>query len=88
MASVQVDASGQMAIVASASLALDHVTLFGPGEKGEVLLLAPQASTDWFSIVDALGFTINTYTMRISITTEKVDATRSTLGRDRPSSKQ
>ena len=39
MASVQVDSFDQTALVASASLASDHVRLFGSGEKDEVPVL-------------------------------------------------
>ena len=74
MASVQLNSSDQTALIASASLASDNVSLFEPGEKGETPILAPKKSTDWKSIVDALGFTINT--MRISVTKERVEAMR------------
>ena len=66
MANVQVDSFDQTALVASAFLASDHLRLFGSGEKYEVPILAPKKSTVWNAIVDALGFTINTHTMRIS----------------------
>ena len=88
MASVQVDSFDQTALVASSSLASDHVRLFGSGEKDEVPILAPNKSTEWNSIVDALGFTINTHTMWISIIKERVDAIRDTLEQDWPRSKQ
>ena len=51
-------------------------------------ILAPAKSTDWNSIVDALGFTINTHTMRISIAKERVNAIRDTLDKDWPRPKQ
>ena len=86
MASVQVDSFDQTALVASASLASDHVRLFRSGEEDEVSILAPKKSTGWNSIVDALGFTINMHTMRISITKERVDAIRGTLEQDWPRS--
>ena len=88
MASVQLDSFDQTALVSSVSLASDHVRLFGSGERDEVPILAPKKTTDWNSIVDALGFTINTHTMRISITKERVDAIRDTLEQDWPRSKQ
>ena len=88
MASVQVDSFDRTALVASTSLASDHMRPFGSGENDEVPILAPKKSTDWNSIVDALGFTINTHTMRISITNERVDAIRDTLEQDWPRSKQ
>ena len=42
---------------------------FGPGEP----ILAPKKSTDWGSTFDALGFTINSRTMRISSPREKAN---------------
>ena len=42
VASVQVDSFDQTALVASASLASDHLRLFGSGEKNEVPILAPK----------------------------------------------
>ena len=77
-----------MALIASASLASDHVRLFGSGEKDEVPILAPKKGINWNSIADALGFTVNTHTMRISITNKRVDAIRDTLEQDWPRSKQ
>ena len=88
MASLQVESFNQTALAASASLASDHVRLFGSGEKDEVHILAPNKSTDYNSIVNALGFTINTHTVRISITKERVDDIRHTLEQDWPRSKQ
>ena len=87
MASVQLNASDQTALIASASLASDNVRLFGPGEKGETPILAPKKSTNWNSTVDALGFTINTHTMRISVTKERIEAIRLLLELEWPSSK-
>ena len=46
MARVQADPTDQSALVASASLASDHIRLFGPGEAGATPILAPQKSTD------------------------------------------
>ena len=45
--------------------------LFGPGAEGVSPILAPEKSTDWDSTIDALGFTINSHTMRISFPREK-----------------
>ena len=59
------------ALTASASLASDHVRLFGPGQTGATPIPAPKKSTDWNTTIDALGFTINSHTMRISLTREK-----------------
>ena len=46
MARVQADPRDQSALVASASLASDHIRLFGPGEAGATPILAPKTSTD------------------------------------------
>ena len=87
MASVQRNASDQTALIALASLTSDNVRLFGPGEKGETPILAPKKSTDWNSTVDALGFTINTHNMQISVTKETVEAIRCILDLVWPSSR-
>ena len=62
------------ALTASASLASDHVRLFGPGETGATPILTPKKNTYWNSTIDALGFTINSHTIRISLTREKNEA--------------
>ena len=63
------------ALIASASLASDHVRLLGPEEEGGVTpISAPKKSTDLDATIDALGFTINSHTMRISFPREKPDA--------------
>ena len=71
-------------IIASASLASDHIRLFGPGEAGATPILAPKKSTDWDTIVDLLGFTVNTHTLRISVTEGKIAAIRLTLEQEWP----
>ena len=53
------------ALIASASFH-DHVRLFGQGKEGVTPILAPNKSTEWDATIDALGFTINSHTMRIS----------------------
>ena len=82
---VQQDPSDQTALIASASLASDHVRLFGPGEEGKIPIISPKKNTNWDTTVDALGFTINISTMRILITQEKVAALIDLLGREWPS---
>ena len=62
------------ALIALASLALDHVRLFGHGEEGVTPVLAPKKSTDWDTTINALGFTIYSHTIRILFPREKVDA--------------
>ena len=59
------------ALTALASLASDHVRLFRPGETGIMPILAPKNSTDWDPTIDALGFIINSHTMRTSFDTRK-----------------
>ena len=76
MARVQADPTDQPALVASASLASDHIRLFGPGEAGAIPILAPQKSTDWDTTVDLPGFTVNTHTLLISVTEGKIAAIR------------
>ena len=46
MARVQANPTDQWALVASASLAFDHIRLFGPGEADATPILAPKTSTD------------------------------------------
>ena len=84
MARVQADPTDQSALVASASPASDYIRLFGPGEAGTIPILAPQKSTDWNTTVDLLGFTVNTYTLRISVTEGKIAAIRLTLEQEWP----
>ena len=79
MVRVQADPTDQSTLVASAFLASDHIRLFGRGEAGATPILAPQKSTDWDTTVDLLGFTVNTHTLRISVTKEKIAAIRRTL---------
>ena len=73
------------ALTASASLASDHVRLFGPGETGVTPTLAPKKSTDWNTTIDALGFTTNSHTTRISLTREKIEAIANLLHDQWPS---
>jgi len=76
---VQHSDDDKSALTASATLASDHVRLFCPGEEGVTPILAPKKSTDWDSKIDALGFTINSHTMRISFPREKADAIKRLL---------
>ena len=62
------------ALTASASLASDHVRIFGPGETGATPFLGPKKSIDWDTTIDGLGFTINSHNLRISLTPEKTEA--------------
>ena len=71
---VQHSVDDKTALIASASLASDHVRLVGPVEEGVTPTLAPKKRTDWDATIDALGFTINSHTMRISFPREKPDA--------------
>ena len=83
---VQQDPSDQTACIASASLALDHIILFGSGDEGEIPILFPKKSMNWDTTVkNALGYTINTHIMRISMAQEKIAALRDLLERKWPS---
>ena len=53
--------------------------LFGPGEEGVTPCLTPNNRTNWDTAIDALGFTINSYTIKISFPRVKVDAIKSLL---------
>ena len=80
VARAQAESADQSALVASASLASDHIRLFGPGEADATPILAPKKSTDWdTTTVDLLGFTVNTYTLRIAVTGGNIAAIRVTL---------
>ena len=41
------------ALIVSASLASDYVRLFGPGEPGEIPILAPKKTSNWNTTLDA-----------------------------------
>ena len=62
------------ALIASAFLGSNHVRLFGPGEVGITPILEPKISADWDTTTDALGFTISSHTMIISVPHEKIEA--------------
>ena len=68
---VQRSDDDKTALIASASLASDHVRLFGQGEEGVPPIIAPKKSTKWDTTIDALGFTNNSHIMRISFPREK-----------------
>ena len=42
-------------------------------------ILAPKRSTDWDTRIDALGFTIDSHTLRISCTRDKTEAIKIAL---------
>lgn len=69
---------GQSASTASALRASDSVRLFGPRESGETPILAPKKSTEWDTLVDFLGYTVDTHTMPIAIP-KKVETIKRTL---------
>ena len=52
---VQHSDDDKTALIVSASLASDHVRLFGSGEEGVPPSLAPKKNTNWDSKIDALG---------------------------------
>ena len=76
------------ALIASASLASDHVRLFGPGEDGVTPILAPKKNTDGDTTIDVLGFTINSHTLIISCTREKTESIKILLFEHWPASRQ
>ena len=76
------------ALTASASLASDRVALFGPGEEGATPIRAPKTSTDKDTTTDALGFTVNSHTLRISITRENTEAIKKLLKQILPASRR
>ena len=41
------------ALVVSTSLASDYVGMFGPGEPGEIPILAPKKTSNWNTTLDA-----------------------------------
>ena len=63
----------------SASLASDYVRLFGPGEPGEIPILAPEKTWNWNTTLEFLGFVINSHTLEIS-----AQAIKTALVDDRP----
>ena len=70
---VQHSDAGTNDLIASASLASDHVRLIGPWEEGVTPILAPNKSAQRDAMIDALGFTINSHTKKISFPRVKVD---------------
>ena len=56
------------ALVVSASLASNNVRLLGPGEPGEIPILAPKKTSNWNTTLKFLGFVINSHTLEISVT--------------------
>ncbi|CAB1118521.1 unnamed protein product [Ectocarpus sp. CCAP 1310/34] len=81
---VQHDPTDQSALIASALLASDHVRLFGKGELGKPPILSPKKSTDWDTVIEALGYIIDTHAGRIATTPERVSAIRNILETDWP----
>ena len=88
LAMVQHSDDDRTALIASASLASDHVRFFGPGEEGVTPILAPKKSADWDTSIDALGFIANSHTLRISCTREKAEAVKRLLFDHWPASRR
>ena len=76
------------AIIASASLGSEHVTLFGPRQVGMTPFLVPKKSTDWDTTIDAPSFTISPHTMGISVPREKIEAIKRLLLEQSPQSRR
>ena len=72
---VEHEPSDQTKLYVSASLASYRV-------RRRNVILSPKKSASWDTIVRALGYTTNTHTMRIPITTEKIAALRELLERE------
>ena len=62
--------------------------LFGPGEDGVTPILTPKKSTNWHTRIDALGFTINSHTLRISCTRENTETIKILLVDHWPASRR
>ena len=78
MARVQANLTDSSALVASTSLASDHIRLLEPGEADAIPILAPKKST-WDTAVDLVGFTVKTHTRRITVMEGKIAAIKLTL---------
>ena len=65
-------ARGSRCLRASASLASDHFRLFGSRLPTDPPLLAPAKVSSWSTSLDVLGWTIDTVTMVISLTSAKL----------------
>lgn len=76
---MRVQQTDRYTLTASASLASNHVRIFGPGETGVTPILAPKKSTDWDTTIHALGSTINSHTRRISLARKMIEAIASLL---------
>ena len=72
------------ALVVSSSLASSYVRLFGPGELGEIPILAPKKSSNWNTTLECLGFVVNSHTPEIAATTKKAQAIKTALVDDWP----
>ena len=70
---VQHSDDDRSALITSASLASDHVSLFGPGEDGVIPIVASKKGAAWDTTNNDLGFTVNSHTLRISCTREKTE---------------
>ena len=70
---VEQEPSDQTGLTVSASLVSDHV-------RKIYIIISPKNSTNWDTTVHALGHTINTHTMRNSITPEEVAALKRVAG--------
>ena len=88
LASVQQADADRSPRVASASLASDCVRLFGPGEDGVTPMLGRIKSTNRDTTIDALGFTVNRHTLRISFPRQKTEAIKALLNDHWPVSRR
>ena len=65
-------ARGSRCLRASASLASDHFLLFGSRLPTDPPLLAPAKVSSWSTSLDVMGWTINTVTIMICLTSAKL----------------
>ena len=66
-------------LIASASLASGHERSFGPEEERVTPSFVWKKSTDWDSTTNALGYAMNSHTMRTSFPCEKANAIKRLL---------
>ena len=68
----------------SASLASTYIRVLGPGEPGEIPILAPKKTSNWNTTLEVLGFVTNSHTLKISVTIKKAQAIKTALVDDWP----
>ena len=74
--------------ISSVALGSDHVRLFGRRKVGVTPIPAPQTNTDWDTTIDALSFTINSHTTRVSVPRKNIEGIKSLLFEQWPQSRR